>query len=152
MDHPFTCLYCGAPMQGRSDKKFCDDGCRNLYHNRRNRLQHGAIRHINRILARNYRLLKALAELPQKEFTREELLLKGFNFEYFTSFDRSGSKICRYWVYDTGYHFLKNNHITVVKNNNTNDTIRKTKQETPELVKAQYYGSDPHGRRIKHNH
>ena len=26
------CHYCGAELKGRSDKKFCDDYCRNNYY------------------------------------------------------------------------------------------------------------------------
>ena len=28
-----TCVACGKAVKGRSDKKFCDDYCRNVYNN-----------------------------------------------------------------------------------------------------------------------
>ena len=31
---PKPCLSCSKPVKGRTDKKFCDDYCRNSYHNR----------------------------------------------------------------------------------------------------------------------
>ena len=31
-----TCLECGEPILGRSDKKFCSDLCRNAYNNKAN--------------------------------------------------------------------------------------------------------------------
>lgn len=32
-----VCLSCGAKLIGRSDKKFCNDGCRGFYNNSKNR-------------------------------------------------------------------------------------------------------------------
>ena len=44
------CLECGEPLQGRVDKRFCGDYCRNTYHNRSNRGASAIIRQVNRVL------------------------------------------------------------------------------------------------------
>jgi len=41
------CLECGEPLIGRSDKKFCDDQCRNAYNNKLNRDHINLYRNIN---------------------------------------------------------------------------------------------------------
>ena len=33
-----TCLECGEKIIGRSDKKFCNDACRNSYNNKQNKV------------------------------------------------------------------------------------------------------------------
>lgn len=35
IDRVMTCLTCDKPLVGRRSKKFCDDACRNAFHNRR---------------------------------------------------------------------------------------------------------------------
>jgi hypothetical protein len=45
-----TCLTCGKPLRGRSDKKFCDEGCKNEQNNRLQHEEREAIKAIDRIL------------------------------------------------------------------------------------------------------
>ena len=47
------CLYCGEPLIGRIDKKFCCDSCRNSYNYEKTHQQTNLIRNVNAILARN---------------------------------------------------------------------------------------------------
>ena len=48
------CLYCGEPIIGRVDKKFCCDSCRNSYNYEKTHKQINVVRKINGILARNH--------------------------------------------------------------------------------------------------
>ena len=43
------CLYCGEPIIGRMDKKFCCDSCRNSYNYEKTHKQVNVIRRINGI-------------------------------------------------------------------------------------------------------
>ncbi len=52
-----NCLACERPIKGRTDKKFCDDSCRNNYNNRLNSDATPLIRNINNILRKNRRIL-----------------------------------------------------------------------------------------------
>ncbi len=53
-----TCLTCGKPLRGRSDKKFCGAGCKNDYSNRLQREERMAMNSIDLILKCNRRVLK----------------------------------------------------------------------------------------------
>ena len=80
------CLACDKSIKGRSDKKFCDDYCRNNYNNQLKATTGTQIRLINNTLAKNYRILEALLAGDKEiaKTTREQLLLKGFSFKYLT--------------------------------------------------------------------
>ena len=54
------CLECGDRIQGRSDKKFCTDYCRNSYNNKVNKESKNLIRNTNNQLRRNYKILSEL--------------------------------------------------------------------------------------------
>lgn len=60
MEEQRKCLYCGEPILGRLDKKFCCDSCRNSYNYEKNHQQTNLVRNINAILSRNYNILKEL--------------------------------------------------------------------------------------------
>ncbi|MBM3425482.1 MAG: hypothetical protein FJX97_00680 [Bacteroidetes bacterium] len=81
-----NCHCCGQVLYGRSDKKFCDDGCRNTFNNQQNSIQNKEMRSINTVLKRNRAIL--LAKLPEGKkhvkVSKEQLLVMGFNFTYLT--------------------------------------------------------------------
>jgi hypothetical protein len=81
------CLYCNKVIRsGRSDKKFCDSGCKDAYFNDIKIAEHKEIKKIDTILKRNRRILKKLFNPKKfdKQFTREELLKAGFEFGFLT--------------------------------------------------------------------
>jgi hypothetical protein len=41
------CLACDKPLKGRTDKKFCDDYCRNNYNNQLKAAKNNVVRNIN---------------------------------------------------------------------------------------------------------
>ncbi len=78
------CLTCNSKFTGRSDKKFCNDACKNEYHNQVNsvkkpfeKLQLSAAR-------KNHGILSKLETLGKEKIALEELELYGFDFEGFT--------------------------------------------------------------------
>jgi len=90
-----TCRQCGRPLHGRSDKTFCNDGCRNTF-NRRKRehqrsLDHSNMPEIFRTIKSNYDILKSLTsgEPLEKDLRisleTKALSAKGFNPKFFTS-------------------------------------------------------------------
>jgi hypothetical protein len=80
------CQSCSQILQGRTDKKFCDDGCRNNFNNLQNSVVNKEVRDINRILKRNRTILLALLPAGKQQLIvrKESLLLEGFNFSYST--------------------------------------------------------------------
>src|SRR5690606_41066185 len=81
-----TCLNCSKNIQGRADKKFCDDYCRNNYNNQLKAGSNNFIRNINNALRKNRNIMHNL--LPETEdtvkTTRQNLLRHGFQFKYST--------------------------------------------------------------------
>lgn len=112
-----NCLSCERVLKGRSDKKFCDDYCRNNYNNRLKVNDGGLQRLINNTLARNRRILQSILP-PEKETaktTRDQLLLKGFSFTYFTHLYQTRTGNTYYYCYDYGYRLLDNDWYLVVR-------------------------------------
>ena len=61
------CLECEETFNGRADKKFCSDLCRNAYNNKLNSDQVNYVRNINNILRKNRRIIEDL--LPEETAT-----------------------------------------------------------------------------------
>ena len=53
-----TCLECEANLQGRADKKFCSDACRNNFNNRQKSAVTILVRQVNSVLKKNRNILK----------------------------------------------------------------------------------------------
>jgi hypothetical protein len=118
------CLSCGEPLKGRSDKKFCDDYCRNAYHNNLNSDENNFVRNVNNILRRNRRILEQL--IPQGQETgnasKTKLLEKGFQFKYLTDILKTQKGKTYYFCYEYGYLPLSNDWFTIVKKNVSNES------------------------------
>ena len=112
-----NCLACDKPIKGRSDKKFCDDYCRNNYNNQLKATTGTQIRLINNTLAKNYRILEALLAGDKEiaKTTREQLLLKGFSFKYLTHIYTTKSSKTYYYCYEYGYLPLDNDWFLIVR-------------------------------------
>jgi hypothetical protein len=117
-----NCRFCNSSLQGRSDKKFCDDNCRNCYHNKNKSKSRSSIRKINIILKRNYEILEKLysdsRELPIVE--EAEILVMDFDPTYSThsATDKSGRKVN--YCYDFGYYKSQDNY-TILKSDWTSN-------------------------------
>lgn len=111
------CLACGKSVKGRSDKKFCDDYCRNNYNNSLKGEPTRLIRNINNALRKNYFILQRL--LPKEEDTirvnREKLMNLGFRFQYMTHQYRNKKGNTYFFCYDHGYLPLDNDWFLLVR-------------------------------------
>ncbi len=89
-----VCLECRKPLNGRRDKKFCDEGCRNTYHNRINSEKPLSVRSVNTILSKNRKIISQIMYMKgELEITEQKLSGMGFNFEYFTGLSNENNKI-----------------------------------------------------------
>ena len=109
------CLECGFKIIGRIDKKFCGDGCRNIYNNRINKDSKNLIRNTNNRLRKNYRILELLNPDKKTKTSRAKLIEAGFDFNYFTSIYTTKTGTIYYFVYNQGYLPLENNYYALVK-------------------------------------
>ena len=100
------CLECGLEIKGRADKKFCNDSCRNSYNNRESKESTNLMRNVNRILSKNRKILAELNPNGKMRTTKDKLVLKGFNFNYFTNIYETREGRRYYYVYDQGYFFI----------------------------------------------
>ncbi len=111
-----TCLECGEKIIGRSDKKFCNDACRNAYNNRHNKDMSNLMRRINNKLRKNFRILSEQKFIDGKvKTTKQSLSINGFDFTYFTHFKIYKNGAEYRFVYDIGYKFLEDDWVLIVK-------------------------------------
>lgn len=110
------CNECEQPLIGRVDKKFCNDLCRNSFNNRINKDANEYVRKVNVILRKNRRILSALMNGKEKgKTTKEELLLNGFNFYYYTNLYKTKQGKTYYFIYELGYLELEDELFALVK-------------------------------------
>ena len=110
-----SCGACGKSIKGRSDKRFCDDYCRSAYNNRLNTDAKPCIRNINNILRKNRRILEELIPEQTAKTTRDQLVERGFNFQYLTSTYTNKKGLKYFFCYDYGYLPLANDRYFLVK-------------------------------------
>ncbi|HPE56522.1 MAG TPA: hypothetical protein P5514_06510 [Bacteroidales bacterium] len=110
------CLNCEAELVGRSDKKFCDDQCRNNYNNKIRRDHEERIYDINRILRKNRSLLKKFNPEGKTTIRKEYLDKLDFNFTYHThTVTTTSGNIYRY-CYDFGYLIIEDGKRVLIVN------------------------------------
>lgn len=110
------CLACGQPVVGRSDKRYCDDGCRNAYNNKLNSIPNNFVRKIDAVLKRNRRILsEVLDNEKMQKISREKLLAKGIHFDFFTNQLSNAKGQVYFFVYEYGYLPLDDNLFLVVR-------------------------------------
>lgn len=117
------CSYqdCGNPFEGRSDKVFCSDQCRNRA--RRDQLKQERWSapvfyiKITEILQNNHKILKALYQAKGDSIIVTNFLLrdKGFNFDFHTRMLNTTKGIYKF-CYDYGWLELENGKILIVHN------------------------------------
>lgn len=112
-----TCLYCKDEFMGRSDKKFCSDGCRNAYNNNQNKDSTNLMRNVNNKLRKNHRILVGLnsKEDFKTKIPKSKLVSAGFDFQYFTQLITYKNGNSYQFIYDQGYRFLDDDWILLVK-------------------------------------
>lgn len=111
-----ACLTCGKPLRGRSDKKFCDPGCKNEYSNRLQHEEREAIKSIDRILKHNRRVLKRwLGQHSTRIVLARALLHAGFRFDYHTHHFVNHQSDLYVFCYDYGYLILDDGCCLVVR-------------------------------------
>lgn len=115
METQKTCLDCGNPIQGRADKKFCNDLCRNNYNNQLNSNSYNIIRNINNVLKRNRRIMEELNPGGKTKTTMAKMVSKGFQPKFMTSkLDTQNGKTYHF-CYEYGYLPLDGDEVLLVR-------------------------------------
>ena len=110
-----TCLECSEKIVGREDKKFCSDSCRNSFNNKINKDSTNFMRNVNNKLRKNYRILVELNTEGKSKATRDKMINKGFDFDFFTNILHTKTGNTYYFLYDQGYRSLDNDYFMLVK-------------------------------------
>jgi len=108
------CIVCKTKLFGRQDKKYCSDQCRSIRNNKLNSDANNFMRNVNNILRRNRRILIALNPEGKAKASRDTLLEKGFNFNYFTNEYVTKSGNVYHFCYEYGYIELKGDIFALV--------------------------------------
>lgn len=109
------CPVCNDEIIGRVDKKFCSDQCRNTFNNERYSTDNVLVQKINRVLKKNYSILKTLNTSGKTKVKRSKLLQEGFDFNYFTSIYETQKGGLYHLCYDQGYLALSNELYLLIK-------------------------------------
>ncbi len=108
-------MNCERELHGRSDQKFCSDQCRNTYNNSLNADNNNFIRKVNYILRKNRRILKELNSGGKTKVYRKQLIIAGFDFNYFTSTYTTKKGNIYYFCYEEGYLMLGDDMLVLVR-------------------------------------
>jgi hypothetical protein len=112
--HVRICMCCKSIISGRSDKKFCDDQCRNSYNNQNKAKSTIYMKDINNILRRNRSILALLSPEGKTKISKLILSNKGFNFNYFTHQYLTKKGNLYHFCYDYGYFSINEDYVYVV--------------------------------------
>lgn len=112
-----NCLNCGTSIQGRADKKFCDDQCRNTYNYQLYADSSNLVRRITNRIKKNRTILESL--IPEGEemgkISKNRLLLQGYDFKYETHRYETKKGATYHFCYDYGYLSLDGEWVLVVR-------------------------------------
>lgn len=109
-----ACKECGTIIKGRSDKVYCSDICRNTYNNTVNQQLNRKITEINAILRKNYVILNQLRADGKTIISRQQLVMKGFNFGFMTHQSMGVSGELYTFCYHLGYYQKDSAHFVLI--------------------------------------
>ena len=114
MEERKNCLFCGEVLQGRSDKRFCADICRNNHHYKNRKDAEMLIKDVNAILLRNREILRSLSN--NRSIVAKQILIdEAFNFDLITAIYKTKRSEEYRVVYDYAYRFINYDEILLIK-------------------------------------
>ncbi len=112
-----ACQICGSSFIGRSDKKFCSDNCRAVYHQSNKDKSSELILEITKQLKAHRNILKSLNPQGKAVVNKNSLVSKGFDFGYYTNLLHTKSGNTYHFCFDYGYMYGDDQKIVLVKMN-----------------------------------
>lgn len=114
------CLFCGEILLGRSDKKYCDDNCRNNHHYQIKHVDDDDdnryfVKMINASLWKNRKILMSLNTRRSAVVKKKSLVDENFDFELVTSVCRTKKGIEYKVVYDYAYKILNDDEVLLFR-------------------------------------
>jgi hypothetical protein len=119
------CLVCHRQLHGRADKRFCNDACRNIFHNQLNGSSNNYVRQINHLLQKNRRILASLipGNAQKIKISQSQLVELGYHFQYYTHERTNNKGIASRFCYDYGYQPMGAGVLMIVYQPSVESTI-----------------------------
>lgn len=131
------CEHCGKSIVGRTDKKFCNDYCRNTYNNK---IQGGYIqqtRPIVAILIKNRRILQDVFQKIKGEVTDKKLLvMMGFDPRYCTEHKQYNNRDY-YFCFDIGFTVQDNGQLAILQRTQFDFLLKPLPDSTAQLLRRE---------------
>lgn len=121
---PKDCLYCNKEILfGRTDKRFCNDTCRNNYNREiraRKTFVEPAVKEIFRVIQKNYDILNSVTmkfnfSLPHV-VSRQFLIDNNFHFKFFTSIRKQSDGSIYCFCFEYGWKELPDHKVMLIIN------------------------------------
>lgn len=111
------CIQCTKKISGNDNKRFCNDFCKNAFHNARRKKESKEIGDIITMLKTNRRIIAELLNDKEiKKVSAQRLLDKGFVFRYHTHRRINKGDNKEYiFCFDYGYIELPSGWYTILK-------------------------------------
>lgn len=109
------CTDCNSPLQGRQDKKFCNDHCRSNYNNSLRAESNHVVKSVNLILKKNRDILEKFNPHGKIKVNRIKLLAAGFDPCYHTHTRYSKKDGLYIFCYEYGYKKLAADEFLLIK-------------------------------------
>jgi hypothetical protein len=98
------CKNCNKPLEGRSDKKYCDNYCKSAYQYKNEKEnQSNFYLKVDKQLKQNRQILKTYNKAGKATIRAEELLKEGFNPNFFTHYWKNQKGDVYLFVYEFGF-------------------------------------------------
>ncbi len=114
-----NCLLCQSPLEGRRDKKFCDDYCRNIHYHQNLGSGIDKVRRIQDMLRKNRKILLECMGLIEagKTIRLESLKQRGYQFKFLTHMEWARDQEPAYCCFDLGYRLTdtKDNSVEIFR-------------------------------------
>ncbi len=109
------CIFCGRELSGRSDKKFCDDNCRNNYGYQHNKYNNDVVNKINKSLLYNRNILKSITKCRRKIVKKQMLVDNDFDFDMMTGVRKTHKQQEYRLLYDYAYRCVNDEDVLVIR-------------------------------------
>lgn len=105
MESQRTCLYCNNPLEGRSDKRYCDHYCKSAHHYQQSKENPQKFyTQVDHQLRRNRKLLKEYNKAGLAVVREAVLLERGFNPRFYTHLWKNPKGDIYFFVYEFGFY------------------------------------------------
>ena len=111
------CPECNEQLRGRTDKKFCSDSCRSVFHNRQKSEQSIVLKMIDKRLKRNRKILMGLYDALHNDTKLVPLKYVenlGFAFNFYTHIETDSHQEMVF-CYEYGYRKVDKQKVQLVK-------------------------------------